>query len=83
MSDTPDILKKIIRRKQEEIAERQASLTQEQLIEQVADASPPRGFASAIAARIERGLSGVIAEIKKASPSKGVLREDFRPAEIA
>jgi indole-3-glycerol phosphate synthase len=83
MSDTPDILKKIVRRKLEEIAERSALTPLPSLMERLENADKPRGFAAAIAARIEAGKAGVIAEIKKASPSKGVLREDFRPADIA
>ncbi|HEB97278.1 MAG TPA: indole-3-glycerol phosphate synthase TrpC [Sedimenticola thiotaurini] len=83
MSDTPDILKRIVRRKREEIAGRSARRPQADLIRALADAGPVRGFADAIAARIDQGQAGVIAEIKKASPSKGVIREDFRPAEIA
>ena len=83
MNNTPDILKKILRRKVEEITERSQviSLTeQSQLAEQ---ASPVRGFVQAIENKIAAGQAGVIAEIKKASPSKGVLRENFNPAEIA
>ncbi|MEN8179477.1 MAG: indole-3-glycerol phosphate synthase TrpC [Pseudomonadota bacterium] len=83
MSDTPDILKKIVLRKREEIAERTAMKSLQQLQDNLQIADPPRGFADAIAAKITAGQSGVIAEIKKASPSKGILREDFRPAEIA
>ena len=83
MNQTPDILKKIVRRKVEEIAERLEYRTLEQLQRDIDDASPPRGFAEAIAARIGAGQAGVIAEIKRASPSKGVLRADFKPAEIA
>ncbi|MGD2118744.1 MAG: indole-3-glycerol phosphate synthase TrpC [Chromatiales bacterium] len=83
MNDTPDILKKIIQRKREEITERQRSVSQAQLQAQLADASPVRGFADALAARVAAGQPAVIAEIKKASPSKGVLREHFVPAEIA
>jgi indole-3-glycerol phosphate synthase len=83
VSDTPDILKKIVRRKLEEIAERRVRLPQAQLKQALAEASPTRGFADALATRITAGAAAVIAEIKRASPSKGVLREDFRPAEIA
>ncbi len=83
MSDTPDILKRIVRRKVEEIAERLQQRSLEQLLHDIDDASPPRGFAAAIAARIAEGRAGVIAEIKRASPSKGILRADFKPAEIA
>ena len=83
MNETPDILKRIIRRKVEEIAERLDHRTLEQLQRDIDDASPPRGFAEAIATKIEAGQAGVIAEIKRASPSKGVLRADFKPAEIA
>lgn len=83
MTGTPDILLKITRRKRQEIAERVARLPLAGLREQLSMASGPRGFADAIARKLEAGEVGVIAEIKKASPSKGVLREDFRPAEIA
>lgn len=82
-SDTPTILKKILDRKYEEISERSAQVTIPQLVEKAGSASAPRGFAAAIAAKIAAGQSGVIAEIKKASPSKGVIREDFDPAAIA
>ncbi|NEX21283.1 indole-3-glycerol phosphate synthase TrpC [Thiorhodococcus mannitoliphagus] len=83
MSETPDILKKIVRRKLEEIQARSAQRTQSDLIAELAHVDPTRGFAAALEAKIAAGQSAVIAEIKKASPSKGVLREDFRPAEIA
>ncbi len=83
MSGTPDILKKIIARKQEEVAERSQQLGLEQLKMALADASPCRGFVNAITHKIKAGSAGVIAEIKKASPSKGVIRADFHPAEIA
>jgi indole-3-glycerol phosphate synthase len=83
MSTAPDILRKIVSRKSEEVAERAQRLPLPRLQEQLNSAPAPRGFVSAIEAKIEAGGAGVIAEIKKASPSKGVIREDFRPAEIA
>ena len=83
MSDTPDILKKIVARKLEEIDERSANISIDQLKAQLDDADSPRGFVQSLKDKIAAGQSGVIAEIKKASPSKGVLREHFVPAEIA
>ena len=83
MSDTPDILKRILDRKTEEVAERSARLALDELRGRAESALPPRGFVQAIETRIAAGQSAVIAEIKKASPSKGVLREDFQPAAIA
>ena len=82
-SDTPTILKKILARKREEIAERSAIVSAEELLVRAGSASAPRGFAAAMAAKIAVGESAVIAEIKKASPSKGVIRKDFDPASIA
>lgn len=83
MSDTPDILKKILKRKFEEIQQRAEQTGLQALSQQVEQASPVRGFIRAIEQKIAAGQPGVIAEIKKASPSKGVLREHFEPAEIA
>jgi len=83
MSNTPDILQRILQRKGEEIAERQARVSLDELRAQVAGASAPRGFVQALRQKIENGQAAVIAEIKKASPSKGLLRENFHPAEIA
>jgi len=82
MSDTPDILKKILRRKTEEVAECRDRISQEVLCERES-ADAPRGFLNALRRRAVDGDAAVIAEIKKASPSKGVLREHFVPAEIA
>jgi len=81
--NTPTILKKIIDRKREEVAERSAKVSIAMLKEQIKTASAPRGFVRAMEAKLAAGQSAVIAEIKKASPSKGVIREDFHPAEIA
>lgn len=82
-ADTPTILKKILARKVEEIAERSAQVPLEQLKQQAVLASEPRGFAAALAAKLANGDSAVIAEIKKASPSKGVIRADFDAQSIA
>jgi indole-3-glycerol phosphate synthase len=82
-TSTPDILKKILHRKIEEITERLVHVSYEDQLRRAAQASAPRGFVRAIRGRIEAGEPAVIAEIKKASPSKGVMRPDFRPAEIA
>jgi indole-3-glycerol phosphate synthase len=83
MTNPPDILKKIIDRKREEIRERGAKVSLEQLRAQAAEADAPRGFVRAIEQRLDAQQPAVIAEIKKASPSKGVIREDFDPEAIA
>ncbi len=83
MNDTPDILKKIVSRKQEEIADRRQRLDLEALRGRVKEAPAVRGFVEAIKEKLTAGLPAVIAEVKKASPSKGVIRETFIPAEIA
>ena len=83
MNRPPDILRKILTRKREEIAERSARLPLAELRQRAQAASPTRGFVNAIRARIAQGKPAVIAEIKKASPSKGLLRTDFNPAGIA
>ena len=80
---TPTVLNRIIDRKFEEVAERSARRPIAQLQAEIASASQPRGFVAAMEAKLAAGQSAVIAEIKKASPSKGVIREDFHPAEIA
>lgn len=79
----PTILRRIIERKWQEVAERRRRDSLAQLESHISEQSPPRGFADALAARVDRAQPAVIAEVKKASPSKGVIREDFRPAEIA
>ncbi len=82
-SDTPTVLKRICDRKREEIAERKARADLSVIKERALLADAPRGFIRALEARRERGVPGIIAEIKKASPSKGVIRADFDPARIA
>lgn len=81
--ETPTVLKKILTRKAQEVANRKSVVSVEQLKAQLEHASAPRGFAMALQAKISAGESAVIAEIKKASPSKGVIREDFDPVDIA
>ncbi|MDH5356629.1 MAG: indole-3-glycerol phosphate synthase TrpC [Gammaproteobacteria bacterium] len=83
MNDTPDILKRILARKQEEIEARLKQRSINRLRDQLVQASAVRGFAKSLKQRLDRGDSAVIAEIKKASPSKGVIRENFDPVQIA
>ncbi|VAW66506.1 Indole-3-glycerol phosphate synthase [hydrothermal vent metagenome] len=83
MSKTPDILQKILSRKREEISEAGAKESLPALRKRAEAALPVRGFIQAIENKIAAGQAGVIAEIKKASPSKGVMREHFIPADIA
>ena len=78
-----DILNRILARKVEEIAERSARLPLAELRARVADQPDTRGFAAALESCVEAGRAAVIAEIKKASPSKGVIRADFDPVAIA
>jgi indole-3-glycerol phosphate synthase len=83
VKETPDILRRIVARKREEITERKQRVPQHLLEARLQIAAPTRGFADRLQQRIADGSAAVIAEIKRASPSKGLLREDFRPAEIA
>lgn len=83
MTNPPDILKKILARKQEEIAERLGHTSIDDLKKQIESTSPVRGFIKAIKKKLAQGEAAVIAEVKKASPSKGLLRENFVPAQIA
>jgi indole-3-glycerol phosphate synthase len=79
----PDILNRILARKQQEISARRQTMPLDGLQQQALAASAPRGFVAALKRRVELGESAVIAEIKKASPSKGVIRENFDVVEIA
>jgi len=83
LPETPDILRRIMARKAESVAERQRQVSAAMLEARLAAAPPVRGFRGALEARIRAGHAGVIAEVKKASPSKGVLREAFDSAAIA
>ncbi|MBN7136959.1 indole-3-glycerol-phosphate synthase [Lysobacter enzymogenes] len=78
-----DILNTIIARKHEEIQQRSRVRSLEDLRARARAQAPARGFVRAIGARHAAGEAAVIAEVKKASPSKGVIRADFRPAQIA
>ena len=77
------ILDTILARKREEVAARRERTSLFELKARAASAPPLRGFADAVAAKIAAGQAAVIAEVKKASPSKGVIRADFDPAAIA
>ena len=85
MSDqaTPTILTRILARKDQEVAERQQAVSEADLLALAEKQSAPRGFIDALNQRIAVGDAAVIAEVKKASPSKGVMREEFHPADIA
>ena len=78
-----DILKKICEVKVEEVAAAKERLSFEDMRRDAESRVLTRDFVGALRAKIEKGQAGVIAEVKKASPSKGVLREEFIPADIA
>ena len=78
-----DILDRIVAVKRQEVPAARALHSEAALRELAAAQTPPRGFAAALRAKVAAGLPAVIAEIKKASPSKGVIRQHFVPAEIA
>jgi indole-3-glycerol phosphate synthase len=78
-----DILEKILAAKRKEVAAARREIDDAQIRERAAAADAPRGFRKAIEGAIEAGLPAVIAEIKRASPSRGLIRADFDPARIA
>lgn len=79
----PTVLEKILARKAEEVAERRARVSLAELEGLAKSADAPRGFAAALIKQAKEKQPAVIAEIKKASPSKGVIREVFIPEDIA
>lgn len=79
----PTVLEKILARKAEEVADRKARISLSEQQAAARAASPTRGFAEALLQRQRNKQAAVIAEVKKASPSKGIIREAFYPAEIA
>jgi indole-3-glycerol phosphate synthase len=80
---TGTVLDRILLRKQEEVAERLLRAPLAQVKQQAGEQAPARGFIRALQEKLAQNQAAVIAEIKKASPSKGVIREDFSPADIA
>ncbi len=80
---TGTVLDRILAHKRDEVARRRRATPLPALIDHVRSAPPARGFSKAILARIQAGDPAVIAEVKKASPSKGVIRENFDPVAIA
>ena len=78
-----DILTRILTTKQQEVAAAQAALPLAELRARAADMPTPRGFVQAMHAQHSQGRAALIAEIKKASPSKGLIRPDFHPEQLA
>lgn len=78
-----DVLVKIINRKQEEVAERKEKVSIDEIRTKAESSQPTRKFLHALENKLRNGEPAVIAEIKRASPSRGLIREDFQPAQIA
>src|SRR6185369_2471378 len=83
MSDTPDILKKIIACKRDDLSARKAELPLRAMRELALEMPPPRGFEAALRHRAAACRTAIITEVKKGSPSKGIIRADFDPQQIA
>ncbi len=82
-ADPPDVLRKILLHKAEEVAYRKSRMSLSDLAAQIEVCSKPRGFHRKLREKLDQDLPAVIAEIKKASPSRGVIRENFQPLQIA
>ena len=80
---TGTVLDEIVAHKHSEVAERRAAVPQAELEARIGEVEGPRGFVDALLRKVAAGQPAVIAEIKKASPSAGVIREDFQPDAIA
>ena len=78
-----DILSRIFAYKREEVEAAKSAVSWEEVVARAGDASPVRPFKQALRNKTGAGETGLIAEVKKASPSKGLIREDFNPAQIA
>lgn len=83
MTGTDDILAEICARKEVHVSVKKAQVSLDALKANLSNVSAPRGFVDALRKRVENGDYGFICEIKKASPSKGLIRADFNPAELA
>jgi indole-3-glycerol phosphate synthase len=81
--EADNALRRIVNYKQQELLDAKATRSMSELEQAVASQSAPRGFVRSIETSLSAGSSAVIAEVKKASPSKGVIREKFNPADIA
>jgi indole-3-glycerol phosphate synthase len=83
-TDTPDILKKIVTHKREEVAAAKAAVSISELKGRIRDLEDvPRGFERHLREAVASDWTAIIAEVKKGSPSRGIIREDFDPLEIA
>ena len=83
MTHTPDILKTILAKKAEEVARRKTGMSISNLEEIASGVERPRGFYNLLQSKVQAKKPAIIAEIKKASPSQGVIRENFQPIIIA
>ncbi|HET9472004.1 MAG TPA: indole-3-glycerol phosphate synthase TrpC, partial [Usitatibacter sp.] len=79
----PDVMRRILAAKRREVDEARAAVPAGEIERRAAAADPPRGFEASLRRRVAEGRPAVIAEIKRASPSRGLIRADFDPARIA